>query len=220
LDQPVNAKLWKEADVNGWVRDRLTYANVMATLAVFVALGGTSYAALTITGKNVKNGSLTGKDIKRSSLTTTQVKDGSLLSADFKAGQLVAGAPGPAGPAGPAGPQGPKGDTGAQGAQGDPGTSATALWAIVATDGTLVRGSHVAASVKKATGAYTVRFDQNVRLCSYQATPGGTPENGGAGPLGFVGTTGEFASTSGVWINTYNSAGSLADVPFHLAVFC
>ena len=37
------------------IRKRLTYANVMATLAVFIALGGSSYAALTITGRDVVN---------------------------------------------------------------------------------------------------------------------------------------------------------------------
>lgn len=51
----------------------LTFANVMSALALFVALGGTSYAALTITGRNVKNNSLTGKDIK----------DGSIALADL-----------------------------------------------------------------------------------------------------------------------------------------
>ena len=35
---------------------RLTYSNVMATIAVFIALGGSSYAAVKITGKNVKDG--------------------------------------------------------------------------------------------------------------------------------------------------------------------
>jgi hypothetical protein len=66
------------------LRSRLTYANVVATLALFVALGGGSYAAITITGKNVKNSSLTGKDIKNSSLTSSDVKNRSLLSKDFQ----------------------------------------------------------------------------------------------------------------------------------------
>jgi hypothetical protein len=94
---------------------RLSYANVMATVAVFLALGGTGYAAITITGKNVKNGSLTGVDIKNSSLNTRDVKNGSLLANDFKAGQI------PAGPRGPAGEQGPKGDTGPAGQPGKDG---------------------------------------------------------------------------------------------------
>jgi hypothetical protein len=88
---------------------RLTYANVVATLALFVALGGTSYAALGITGRDVRDGSLRGRDIHKGSLKSKQVKDGSLLARDFKAGQLPAGAAGPAGPAGSAGPAGAPG---------------------------------------------------------------------------------------------------------------
>ena len=91
-------------------RLRSSYANVVSTLALCIALGGTSYAAVAITGKDVKNGSLTGKDLKKGSLTTTQVKNRSLLAADFKLGELPA--------AGETGPQGP---SGAQGAQGPPG---------------------------------------------------------------------------------------------------
>jgi hypothetical protein len=37
------------------LRARLTYANVIAPLALFIALGGTSWAAVKITGKNVKD---------------------------------------------------------------------------------------------------------------------------------------------------------------------
>ena len=60
------------------LRGRLSYANVVATLALFIALGGSSYAALTVTGNNVRNGSLTGKDIKRNSLTGRQIREGRL----------------------------------------------------------------------------------------------------------------------------------------------
>jgi hypothetical protein len=59
-------------------RGRLSYANVMSTIAVFVALGGTTYAAATITGGDVKNGSLTGKDIKRNSLNGKQIVESRL----------------------------------------------------------------------------------------------------------------------------------------------
>jgi hypothetical protein len=62
------------------LRGRLTYANVVATLAMFIALGGSSYAALTVTGENVRNGSLTGKDVKRNSLTGRQIREGRLDS--------------------------------------------------------------------------------------------------------------------------------------------
>jgi hypothetical protein len=113
--------------------------NAVAYLALFVALGGTSFAAATtITGKNVKDSSLTGADVKKGSLTGTDVKNnslggsdigtgavnsddvqnGALLSEDFAPGQLLQGSQGPKGDTGL---QGLKGDTGLQGLKGDPG---------------------------------------------------------------------------------------------------
>jgi hypothetical protein len=90
--------------------------NVIASLALFAALGGSSCAAVSITGNQVRDGSLSGRDVRNASLTSRDVRDQSLLAGDFKAGQL------PAGPTGEPGPQGPKGDPGPVGQTGDPGT--------------------------------------------------------------------------------------------------
>jgi hypothetical protein len=60
------------------LRRRLTYANVMATVAVFIALGGSSYAAFTITGRDVENGSLTHRDLKRNTLGGSRIKESRL----------------------------------------------------------------------------------------------------------------------------------------------
>jgi hypothetical protein len=76
-------------------RSHLTLANVGSVMALFVALGGSSYAAIKVTGKNVKNSSLTGKDVKNNSLKgadvtglgTGDIRDSSLLAKDFKPGQ-------------------------------------------------------------------------------------------------------------------------------------
>ena len=109
------------------LRRRPSPATVLSMIALFVALGGTSYAALSIGSAQVRNNSLTSSDIKNNTVKSADVRNGSLLLKDFKAGQLVSGAPGPAGPAGlagpvgPAGPAGAKGDTGATGAKGDKG---------------------------------------------------------------------------------------------------
>jgi hypothetical protein len=70
-----------------------------------VALGGSSYAALTVTGKQVENGSLTGKDVKNRSLGATE------LSA--KAKRALRGNAGAQGPQGLPGPQGPVGSSNA-----------------------------------------------------------------------------------------------------------
>jgi hypothetical protein len=60
------------------LRDRLTYANVVATLALFVALGGSAYAVATIGSGDVKNRSLKGKDLRRGTVTGKEVKESSL----------------------------------------------------------------------------------------------------------------------------------------------
>ena len=92
------------------------YSNVASTLALIVALGGTSYAAVAIP----KN-SIGSKEIANSSITSKDVKNGALKAADFKAGQLPTGTGGSAGPAGPPGPAGATGQTGPAGPAGSAG---------------------------------------------------------------------------------------------------
>lgn len=60
------------------LRKRLTYANVMSTLAVFIALGGSSYAAFTIDGASIKNKSISGKKLRHNTLTGAQIKESQL----------------------------------------------------------------------------------------------------------------------------------------------
>ena len=89
------------------LRSRLTYANVMATIAVFIALGGSSYATLML-----ERGSIKRKHIAANAINSRKVADGKLLAKDFKAGQL------PTGAQGERGLQGPEGERGLQGVQG------------------------------------------------------------------------------------------------------
>jgi hypothetical protein len=60
------------------LRRHVSYANVMATAAIFIALGGSSYAALTITGADVRNGSLTKRDLRKNTLDGSRVKESRL----------------------------------------------------------------------------------------------------------------------------------------------
>jgi hypothetical protein len=108
---------------------RPTPSMVIALVALFVAMGGTGYAALTVTSKNVKDESLTTKDVKNDSLTGKDVKNGSLAAADF-GGSLPAGAQGPAGPQGPAGAKGDRGPQGPEGPKGADGQDVPAPEAV------------------------------------------------------------------------------------------
>lgn len=76
-------------------RRRLTYANVMSTAAVFIALGGASYAAVTLPKNSVGS-----KQLRPNAVTSPKVDDGSLRARDFASGQLPRGDAGPPGPPG------------------------------------------------------------------------------------------------------------------------
>jgi hypothetical protein len=93
--------------------------NAVAYLALFVALGGSSYAAIKLPASSVGT-----KQLKNGAVNSAKVRDGSLLSRDFKAGEIPAGARGPQGAKGDlgaAGAQGPVGAQGLAGGQGPPG---------------------------------------------------------------------------------------------------
>ncbi|MFN8216811.1 MAG: hypothetical protein U0R71_09470 [Solirubrobacterales bacterium] len=66
-----------------WLRKRITYANVMATIAVFLALGGVSYAAF----KLPKN-SVGSKQLKREAVNGAKVKLGTIPGDAIRGGAL------------------------------------------------------------------------------------------------------------------------------------
>lgn len=79
---------------------------VVALLALFVSLGGTSYAVSKIGTRQIADNSLRSTDLRDNSVQSRDVRNRSLLAKDFKRGQLPAGPKGDAGPQGPPGPQG------------------------------------------------------------------------------------------------------------------
>jgi hypothetical protein len=86
-------------------RHRPSPAMVVALVALFVALGGSSYAAITlkknsVKSRNIANGQVKRIDIQDDAINSSKVEMFSLVSRDFKPGQI------------PQGPPGPKGDSG------------------------------------------------------------------------------------------------------------
>lgn len=91
------------------MRRHLTPSLVISMIALFVALGGASYAAVKIPKNSVGSSQL-----KKNAVSSSKVKNATLLAEDFKAGQL------------PRGEQGPRGEAGANGATGPAGPTASA----------------------------------------------------------------------------------------------
>jgi hypothetical protein len=75
---------------------RLTYANVVATLALFLAIGGgTVYAALElgrndVKSKNIKKGAVKTSDLGKEAVTGAKVKEGSIAGGDLQDGTITA----------------------------------------------------------------------------------------------------------------------------------
>jgi hypothetical protein len=105
----------------GFLRRHLTYANVVASLALFLALGGAAFAAT---------------QLPRNSVGTGQLKPEAVTSGKIakKTRNQLRGVQGPQGPQGKTGKAGAKGATGARGATGASGAAGTK--GAAGTDGT------------------------------------------------------------------------------------
>lgn len=161
---------------------RPSYAEVVATLALFIALGGVSYAAIQIPKNSVGT-----KQLKKNAVTSKKVKNRSLLAADFKQGQLPRGATGAAGVMGPAGLMGPTGVTGAVGTAG--ATGSRGVTGADGTDGTDgLPGATGAEGAQGPTGA--------------DGQPG---LDGTTGPTGVMGATGNDGVSSAAVMNGHSS---------------
>ncbi|MGB7686677.1 MAG: hypothetical protein WBL45_12950 [Solirubrobacterales bacterium] len=78
------------------LRNRLTYANVMSTIAVFLVLGGATAVAASKLGKNtvgtkqLKANSVTAAKLKKNAVTEKKVKNGAITTAKIKDGAITA----------------------------------------------------------------------------------------------------------------------------------
>jgi hypothetical protein len=119
----------------------------MATVALFVALGGSSYAALrvgraTITSREIARNAVHRSELANNSVGSGEVVNGSLLSEDFRIPPK--GIAGPRGDRGPTGPLGPRGATGPRGPDGPPGATSAIIrigsaYDAVPGDGTVLQ---------------------------------------------------------------------------------
>jgi hypothetical protein len=185
------------------LRSRLTYANVVSTFALVLAVGGgTAYAATRIDTKNiryhavtgskvatnavtaskVKNSALSGADLRDNSVTGADIRTGTLQASDFAAGQLPSG------------------------------ESAAPIFAVVNAAGTVTNSRHVTTMSSTDAGVYIATLDRDVSNCAAVASLAG----GAAGTVTAAPTAGNaqqitFQTRSG------QDEGRRA---FQFAVFC
>lgn len=99
--------------------------------------------------------------------------------------------------------------------------TAQVLYAVVDADGTKNRSlPNSVTAARLGTGTYEVIFpNRNIRACAYEATIGLSASSGASAP-GEITVVGRATTTAGVFLQTYDSAGALADRGFHLTVNC
>jgi hypothetical protein len=206
----------------------------MATIAVFIALGGSSYAAIKVTGKSVVNSSLTGRDVRNESLTGKDVKR--LTARDFAGGRLPSGTTGPPGPKGDQGAPGPKGDQGDPGLSNGPAGGALTgnypnpglaplsnedigvLFAEVSATGTVDNSSGGVTAQALGFSTYEVDFGRTIANCTTVGTIGASGST--ATVPGEISVVDRGTNAEAVFVDTRDAAGAASDRPFRLVVVC
>jgi hypothetical protein len=189
------------------IRSKLSYANVTASLALFVALGGTGYAALMprnsvgaaqirpkAVGKSeLRTGAVTSRDIRNRTVRVTDISRSARRSL-----------------------------RGAQGPQGAPGPAAVTYRAAITTGGAQSKGNSQGAVHVSNSNEYRVEFANDVTGCIYSATLAAVQ----SGPVleqpdaGRITVAGDPERNSRVLVRTYGANGAPAEQPFHVIVAC
>jgi hypothetical protein len=169
---------------------------VVACLALLVALGGTSVAAVSQLARNsvgtaqLRNNAVTNAKVANNAITSQKVRNRSLLRGDFALGQLPAGPTGPQGPQGPPGPQGAAGPAGVIGAI-TVRTNSTLIAGGIAENGALntARVSSLCQGNERAISGGTSWSDDDAGLELYtlELEPQLNPQNQVVGFLGVGG---------------------------------
>jgi hypothetical protein len=74
------------------IRKRLTYANVMSSIAVFLVLGGgAAYAAKKISSHDLRGGSVTTAKIKRNAVTRSKIRANAISTAKIASAAVTNG---------------------------------------------------------------------------------------------------------------------------------
>ena len=149
---------------------------------------------VTITGRDVKNGSLTGKDVRNRSLRGNDIRRDRVGGGSIKESTLGT-------------------------VPSSLLTFGGQRYAVVNGGGQAVRSRGVSSTARTSNGRYQVIFDADVRNCAYFATVG-DPSAAGPPQNSQISVSSLGSNVSGVAIRTENGAGAEVNRGFHLIVMC
>jgi hypothetical protein len=219
--------------VNTWLtraRRRLSFANVTSAIALFVALGGTSYAAITLPSNSVGSTQIRTSAVKKSEIAKHAVGAWEILPNGVNRSEIRRDAVGPSELRGNA----VSSDEVQDGTLEAADVSSAGKSALAALNGVSFRVASTAAGAAAGgnakgiahtanTGVYTVDLGQDVSACQYAATLGGvksgTAIEAPAATARLV-TASPSADATKVVVNTAQADGTPVDTAFHLLVAC
>lgn len=181
------------------LRERLTYGNVTATLALFVALGGTSYAVTqlprnSVGSAQIKKSAVGASELRRGGVSSRAIRNQSVRLSDISQSTRSA-------------------------LKGDPGAPAVAFRAVVNSGGGTVRGNAATTDHQGGSGRYSVAFDRDVSGCVATATLSDA-QNGPAVEIPPAGRITVGIEGSRVLVRTFATDGAVQDLPFSIIVAC
>lgn len=229
------------------IRKRLTYANVMSSLAVFLVLGGATAVAASKIGANeikansiktgkivkeavtegkIKNAAITSGKLANAGVTTEKIADNAVTTPKI-ADKAVTGAKVDLATLGTV-PNANHANTANSATTATTANSAKTatvagaiseeFFAVVTAAGTLVRGTPGVTAVNEGTGTARVVVGRPTADCFTVATLGGS--NPGLGNLGQISVNSSNVNPNSFWVVTANPAGTLTSEPFTLYARC
>jgi hypothetical protein len=186
------------------IRNRLTYANVLATLALFLALGGGAYA-LTLPRNSVGSAQLRSDSVGRAEIRTGAVTSSAVRNRSVRLRDLAESTRNSL-----------RGQVGPPGAQGPAGPS---YFAAVDALGRVARGN-ARSSLPFGANGRLIGFSRPMHSCvatvSLATVPGAQPTT--PPPTGHA--TVDHTPDGAVLVRTWSAAGVEMRLPFNLIVAC
>ena len=200
------------------IRERLSFANVTSLLALFVALGGTGYAAIALPTDSVG-----ASQIRSGAVGTSEVRSGAVAKSEVRTGavgksEIATNAVGASEVRRGAIDTTELSDAGVELADLTATaraalTDASAVtFTVAATAAGAAAGGNAKSVTRSAPGEYTVELTRDVHACQYAATL----QQAGAGLITAV----PAAENPKVVVRTFNPDGTPVDAPFHVLIAC
>jgi hypothetical protein len=189
-------------------RSRLTYSNVVSSLALFLALStGAAYAANTVFSTDIVDGEVKTPDLATAGVTSLKlaansVGGGKVIDHTLTAADLAANSVG----------SGEVVDFGLT------NQDVAVEFAQIRADSTVANSSGGVTAHKLGAGTYAVDFGHDISSCGFVMTQG----EAGAGSAGgaITGATDRAGNPEAVFATTRTNANVLADRAFQLVVVC